>query len=175
MALYKKSIVLVGMMGVGKTRAGELLAAMTGLPFVDSDREIERISHRTVAEIFKQSGESEFRRIEKDVLRGLINGSVKVIAAGGGAFMQEEIRNLIKEKVISAWLKANINVLLERLGNTHTRPLLQDTDPAVKLQQLIDVRYPVYAEADITIVTDGQTPQDTAKNIKSEIDRLLGR
>ena len=103
----------------------------------------------------------------------LLEGDTKVVASGGGGFIQPEIRSYIKEKAISVWLKTDITILLERVSRNDKRPILSGGNVMDKLQHLIDVRYPVYAEADITVVTDGQTPQDTARLIKMEIERLL--
>lgn len=171
-----KIIVLVGIMGSGKTRVGQALSKLLALPFVDSDREIERMSRYSVGEIFEKFGEGEFRLREKQIMLRLLNdGTQKVLASGGGGFIQPEIRHEVQEKAISVWLKPNINVLVERNGRNNKRPMLQGSDIESRLRQLMDVRYPVYAEADITIVTDGQTPHDTARLIKMEMDRHLGR
>jgi shikimate kinase len=173
MPVYNKIIVLVGIMGSGKTRTGEILAKLLKLPFVDSDQEIERFANASITEIFEKHGEAEFRRQEKDVMLRLLSGQAAVVASGGGGFMQPDIKSHIKEKAISIWLKTDINNLVERVSRNDKRPLLKGGNVMDKLQKLIDVRYPVYAEADITVVTDGRTPQDTARLIKSEIDKHL--
>jgi len=165
-------IVLVGLMGSGKSRIGKELAKLLKLPFVDADREIERAAAYTVSEIFERFGEKEFRRGEKEVMLRLLSGGAKILASGGGAFIQPEIKALIKQKAISVWLKASLDTLVKRTSHTGHRPLLQVGNPAERLQQLMEDRYPIYAEADITVVTDRQTPQDMARLIKIELDRL---
>jgi len=161
------------MMGSGKTRVGIELARLIGLPFVDSDQEIERAANLTVSEIFEKFGESEFRLKEKQIMLRLLAGKACVLASGGGGFIQPEIRSAIKKQAISIWLNADIDILVERTSRNSNRPMLQGTIIKDKLQQLMDVRYPIYAESDITVVTDGQTPQDTARLIKMEIDKRL--
>ena len=173
MPVYNKIIVLVGMMGSGKTRVGSDLARLMGLPFVDSDREIEESANCSVSDIFKKFGEPEFRLKEKQVMERLLTGQPCVLASGGGSFIQSDIRSSIKEKAISVWLEAGIDTLVKRVSRGSSRPILQGGDVRDKLQQLIAARSPVYAEADITVVTDDQTPQDTARLVKTEIDRLL--
>jgi shikimate kinase len=165
----EKIIVLVGLMGSGKSRIGAELAKLLKLPFVDADLEIERAAGYTISEIFEKFGEKEFRRGEKSVMLRLLSGEPKVLASGGGAFIQPEIKSLIKEKAISVWLKANLDTLVERTSRTSHRPLLQNTNAAERLQELMGMRYPVYAEADITIVTDDQTPQNTARLILQQL------
>ena len=173
MPVYNKIIVLVGMMGSGKTRVGNDLARLMGLSFIDSDLEIEESANCSVSDIFKKFGETEFRLKEKQVMERLLAGPACVLASGGGGFIQPEIRSSIKNKAISVWLKADLDTLVKRVSRGNNRPILQGGDIRDKLQQLIEVRYPVYAEADITVVTDDQTPQDTARLVKTEIDRLL--
>jgi len=175
MPIYNKIIVLVGLMGSGKTRVGTDLARLANLPFIDSDREIEQAANCSVAEIFEKFGEAEFRIREKQIMQRLLGGEPCVLASGGGSFIQPEIRSIIKNSAISVWLKVNIDTLVERTSRTNNRPILRGGDIRVKLQELMDVRYPVYAEADITVVTDDQTPQDTARLVKTEIDRFLQR
>jgi shikimate kinase len=172
MAFLGRSIVLVGLMGCGKSRVGMELAKLLKLPFVDSDREIENAAGLTILEIFERFGESAFRSGEKKVMLRLLSGAPKVLATGGGAFIQPDIRKNIKEKAISVWLKADLDTLVERTSRTDRRPLLQETDPRRKLQELMDARYPIYAEADITVVTDRQTPHDMAKRIRQALDGL---
>lgn len=173
MPTYNKTIVLVGIMGSGKTRIGAELARLINLPFLDSDREIERAANYSVSEIFEKFGEAEFRLKEKQIMLRLLSEETRVLATGGGGFIQPEVRSSVKSNAISVWLKTDINILVERLSRNNNRPILRGGDIRTKLQQLIDVRYPIYAEADITVVTDGQTPQDTARLIKTEIDRHL--
>lgn len=161
-------------MGAGKSRIGAELAKLLHLPFVDADREIEKAANCTIAEIFKTYGEKEFRKGEQQVMERLLSSGAKVLASGGGSFIQPEIRSAIKDKAISVWLKANLETLVQRVSRNTHRPLLLDVDPAEKLQELMDARYPIYAEADITVVTDRQTPQDMALRIKAELEKIKG-
>jgi shikimate kinase len=144
-------IVLVGLMGAGKTTVGRRLAQRLGLPFVDADEEIERAAGLTVAEIFDTFGEAEFRAGERRVIARLLAGPPQVIATGGGAFMNEETRARIKERGISIWLRADLAVLAERVGRRNTRPLLRDGDPRETLADLMATREPIYAQADLTV------------------------
>src|SRR5262245_37484056 len=125
MLIYNKIIVLVGIMGSGKTRTGEILAKLLKLPFVDSDQEIERCANSSVSEIFEKQGEAEFRRQEKQVMLDLLSGKAAVVASGGGGFIQPDIKSHIKEKAISIWLKTDINYLVERVSRNNKRPLLK--------------------------------------------------
>lgn len=163
-------IVLVGLMGAGKSRVGAELAKLLNLPFVDADREIEKAAGMPIPEIFATLGELAFRQGEKRVMKRLLSGAPLVLASGGGAFVQDDIRKAIKQnKAVSVWLKADLETLVARTKRTQHRPLLQNTDRAEKLQALMDVRYPIYAEADIVLVTDKQTPQTMARRIKKEL------
>ncbi len=158
-------IVLVGLMGSGKTRIGIELAKILKLPFIDVDREIELAANFTITEIFDRFGEAEFRRGEREIISRLLNGEPKIIASGGGAFIQPSIRQLIKDKAISIWLRAELQTLIDRTSHTNHRPLLRVSNPQERLKQLMTDRYPIYAEADITVTTDNQTPQSTARLI----------
>lgn len=166
-----KIIVLVGIMGAGKTRVGRQLAKLLKIPFVDSDQEIEQAANLSVSEIFERYGEAEFRLRERQVIERLLAEPPVVLASGGGAFIQPEIRTAIKEKAISVWLKADIDVLVKNLSRSNNRPLLKGVNLRERLQQLMADRYPVYGQADITVVTGEQTPQNMARHIKSEITR----
>ena len=136
-------------MGAGKTTIGRRIARALGLRFVDSDQEIEKAANLSIAEIFEIYGESEFRALERRVIGRLMDGKPKIIATGGGAFMDSETRALIKNQAVSMWLDAQLDVLVERTSRRNTRPLLLNTDPAEVLKKLMDERYPVYAEADL--------------------------
>ena len=171
MALSQHIVVLVGLMGSGKTRVGIELSKLLKLPFFDSDKEIERAAGLSIPEIFEKFGEKEFRTGEKKVMLRLLSEGGKVLASGGGAFIQPEIRKEIKENATSVWLKADLETLVERTSRTTHRPLLQGGDPAQKLKELMDARYPIYAEADITVMTDAQSPYDMAKRIKLELEK----
>ena len=150
--LGQRAIVLVGMMGSGKSSVGRRLAARLGLPFVDADTEIETAAHMTIPEIFAQRGEAEFREGERRVIsRVLTTRAPLVLATGGGAFMNAETRARVKELGISVWLKAEPDVLMRRVRKRSNRPLLQTADPEATLRRMLAEREPVYALADITI------------------------
>ncbi len=150
--LGQRAIVLVGMMGSGKSSVGRRLATRLGLPFVDADTEIETAAHMTIPEIFAQRGEAEFREGERRVIsRVLTTRAPLVLATGGGAFMNAETRARVKELGISVWLKAEPDVLMRRVRKRSNRPLLQTTDPEATLRRMLAEREPVYALADITI------------------------
>lgn len=155
-----RTIVLVGLMGAGKSAIGRRLATRLGLPFVDADNEIERAAGQTIPEIFAQHGEAAFRAGERRVIARLLAEPVHVLATGGGAFMDPQTRALVKERGISVWLKAELDVLLRRTARRSNRPLLNSGDPAEVLTKLMELRGPTYATADITVQsTDG--PPDT--------------
>jgi shikimate kinase len=147
-----RSIVLVGMMGVGKSSVGRRLAGRLSIPFVDADAEIEKAARMTIAEIFTRHGEPSFRSGEARVIARLLEAGPQVLATGGGAFMNADTRALIKAKGISIWLYAEFDVLLRRTGKRRSdRPLLQTDDPAETLRQLLAEREPTYALADLTV------------------------
>src|SRR6516162_1961336 len=151
-ALERRSIVLVGMMGVGKSSVGRRLAARLSIPFVDADSEIENAAKMTIPEIFARHGEAYFRSGEARVLARLLESGPQVLATGGGAFMNEETRALIKLKGVSVWLHADFNVLLRRTSKRRSdRPLLQTEDPGETLRALLAEREPTYALADLTV------------------------
>lgn len=166
---FQEIVVLVGLMGSGKSRVGLELSRLLKLPFIDSDKEIERSAGMPIPEIFERLGEKEFRAGEKKVMLRLLSGSPIVLASGGGAFIQPDIRAAVKEKSVSVWLKASLDTLVERTSRRDNRPLLRNTDPRVKLQELMDVRYPIYAEADITVMTDEQSPRHMARVIQQKL------
>jgi shikimate kinase len=147
----EKCIVLVGLMGVGKSTVGRRLAKRLGLPFVDSDEEIEKAADHKISEIFDRFGEEGFRDGERRVIMRLIAGPPKVIATGGGAFMDSSTRALILEKCIAIWLDASVETLAERVTRRDHRPLLRGKDPLLFLRDLAAVRNPIYAEAHIHI------------------------
>ncbi len=150
-ALGNRSIVLVGMMGAGKSSIGRRLATRTGLSFVDADTEIEKAAGMTIPEIFSSQGEPYFRAGEARVIARLLESGPQVLATGGGAYMNAETRALIRERGVSVWLRAGVDVLVRRIKRRGDRPLLKNGDPAETLRRLIDERYPVYAEADMTV------------------------
>lgn len=150
-ALGRRPIVLVGMMGAGKSSVGRRLAVRLGLPFVDADSEIEAAAGMSIPDIFELHGEPAFRSGEARVIARLLEGGPRVLATGGGAFMNAATRDAIRGNGISVWLKADFEVLMRRIKRRSDRPMLKTADPAVTVRQLIEERYPLYAEADLTI------------------------
>jgi shikimate kinase len=150
-ALGPRSVVLVGMMGSGKSSIGRKLGQRLGVPFVDADTEIEAAAGMTIPDIFASHGEAYFRAGEARVIARLLDGGPQVLATGGGAFMNPETRALIRAKGVSVWLNAEFDVLMRRLRRRADRPLLQTADPGATLTRLMDERYPVYAEAELTV------------------------
>ncbi|MBC7767480.1 MAG: shikimate kinase [Phycisphaerales bacterium] len=148
-----RTIALVGLMGAGKTTVGRRLAQALALPFADADAEIVTAAGRSVDAIFAEHGECEFRRGERKVIARLLAGPVHVLATGGGAFIDPGTRALMQERALSIWLKAPLDVLMKRVAKRDDRPLLKEDDPRAVMQRLMDDRYPIYAEADITIET----------------------
>ena len=160
-----RPVVLVGMMGVGKTSIGKRLAARLGTDFVDADEEIEKAAGLSIAEIFEKFGEEYFRDGERRVIARLIDGSPKVIATGGGAFVNPSTRALILEKATSIWLDADIKVLADRVSRRNHRPLLKGKDPIEVLTELGKVRNPLYAAANLHIRSDTSPHVRTVENI----------
>jgi shikimate kinase len=146
-----RTIVLVGLMGAGKSAIGRRLAERLGIPFADADTEIETAAGRTIEEIFAAHGEAAFREGERKVIARLLEGPAHVLATGGGAFMDPETRARVRAEARSVWLKADLDVLLKRVRKRNNRPLLKQGDPREILQRLMTLRYPVYAEADIAV------------------------
>jgi shikimate kinase len=150
--LGRRSIVLVGMMGVGKSSVGRRLAARLGIPFADADTEIEKAAGMSIADIFARHGEADFRSGEARVIARLLESGPQVLATGGGAFMNVKTRDAIRAKGVSIWLKAEFEVLLRRISKRRNeRPLLQTDDPAETLRTLLAEREPIYAQADLTV------------------------
>lgn len=150
--LGDRSIVLIGMMGVGKSSIGRRLGARLGIPFVDADDEIEKAAGMSIADIFARHGEAAFRSGEARVIARLLNGGPQVLATGGGAVMNPETRALIQERGVSIWLSAEFELLLRRINKRKAeRPMLQTADPATTLRELLAKREPIYAQADLTV------------------------
>ena len=149
--LGNHSIVLVGLMGAGKSSIGRRLAEKLDVPFVDADHEIEIAADKTIPEIFKDHGEAYFREGERRVISRLIENGAQVLSTGGGAFINEETRQGIQAHGISVWLKADLSLLMKRVMKRADRPLLQTDDPEAVMQKLMDQRYPIYATADVTV------------------------
>lgn len=148
-----KTIVLVGMMGAGKTAVGKALAARLGVPFRDSDAEIEEAAARSIAEIFARDGEAFFRDREMEVIGRLLSGERSVLSTGGGAFLRPRNREIISAQGVSVWLNADLALLWSRVKNKDTRPLLRTPNPYATLRALFEARVPIYAEADIEVVS----------------------
>ncbi|HVX71501.1 MAG TPA: shikimate kinase [Devosia sp.] len=154
-----RAIVLVGMMGAGKTTVGRRLAARLGRHFVDSDEEVEKAAGMSIEDIFATRGEADFRAGEVRVIARLLKDRDLVLGTGGGAFMNAETRALVKSAAVSVWIKADFELLFARVQRRSNRPLLKTANPRQTLQDLIERRYPTYAEADVTIVSR-DVPQD---------------
>jgi len=168
--LAGRPIVLVGMMGAGKTTVGRRLATRLGRHFVDSDEEVEKAAGMSIEEIFASRGEADFRAGEQRVIARLLKDQDLVLGTGGGAFINAETRALVKASAVSVWIKADFELLFQRVQRRSNRPLLKTANPRETLKGLIDKRYPVYAEADVTVVSK-DVPQD---QVASEvIDALL--
>lgn len=165
LAHLDKSVVLVGMMGAGKTSVGRILAGKLDLPFVDADAEIETAAQSTIEEIFARDGEAAFRSGERRVIARLLDGPMAVIATGGGAFMNPETRARIAEQGVSIWLRADIELLLKRVARRKDRPLLKTGDMRETLTRLLAEREPVYAEADVTVDSGEQSAELVADKV----------
>jgi shikimate kinase len=168
-ALGARSVVLVGLMGAGKSSIGRRLAQRLGLPFLDADTEIEKAAGMTIPEIFEKHGEPYFRSGEVRVVARLLDGGPQVLATGGGAYMNEETRARIRAQGVSVWLKADLDVLLKRVRRRADRPLLKADDPAEVLRRLMDQRHPVYAEADLTVVSREASHEDIVDDVIAAI------
>lgn len=165
----KRAVVLVGLMGAGKSTIGRRLAREIALDFIDSDAEIAQAAGCSIPDIFEVHGEAIFRDLEKRVLLRLLSGPPMVIATGGGAFVNAEIRQAVRLKAISVWLKADIDTLLERVSRRDTRPLLQTGDKRATLSRLIDERHPFYAEANIVIDSGDGAHESVVRQIVTRL------
>jgi shikimate kinase len=160
-----RTIVVVGLMGAGKTKIGRRLAARLNLPFFDSDNEIETAAGETIEEIFRNRGEAAFRDGERRVIARLLAQPTHVLATGGGAFMDPSTRAAIARRGVSVWLRADLDILVARVARRANRPLLQERDPRAVLADLIERRYPIYAEADIVIDSGEGPPELTTTRV----------
>jgi shikimate kinase len=160
-----RPLVLVGLMGAGKSCIGRRLAQRLRLPFIDADREIEQAAGCSIPEIFARHGEQAFRDGERRVILRLLESPPFVLATGGGAFMDPRTRAVIREKAISVWLRADLDLLVRRTGRRGDRPLLQVDDPRAKLAELITTRHPIYAEADLTVDSQDGPPDATLERV----------
>lgn len=166
-----RPIVLVGLMGVGKTTVGKRLATRLGLKFIDADAEIEKAADMSVTEIFDRYGEAGFRDGERRVIARLLSGKPMVLATGGGAFMNGETRALIKEKALAVWLDADLTILADRVSRRSARPLLAGKDPLAVLTELAAVRNPVYSQAQIHVKSNQAPHENTVNSIMEELAR----
>lgn len=160
-----RPVVLVGLMGAGKSCIGRMLAQRLHLPFVDSDAEIENAAACSIEDIFELYGETAFRDCERRVLSRLVGGHPRIIATGGGAFMDERTRTNIAGLGVSLWLRAELDVLLKRVSRRTNRPLLNEGDPREILEDLMRRRYPVYAEASLTVESEDVPPEETVNRV----------
>lgn len=173
--MLSRPLVLVGLMGAGKTAIGRRLAAQLGLAFVDADQEIERAAGLTIEDIFESYGEAAFRDVERRVIARLLGDEVQVIATGGGAFMDIDTRQIVAERGISLWLRADLDLLVVRTGRRSNRPLLKHGKRRDILAELMEQRYPVYARADITVDSRDGPPGDTVDAAMSALSDFLKR
>ena len=171
----EKTLVLVGMMGAGKSAIGQRLAGSLGIEFFDADHEIESAAACSIADIFEIHGEQAFREVERRVILRLLNGPIKVVATGGGAFMKDETRAAIKQRAHSIWLRADIDTLWQRVSRRNNRPMLHTDDPKGTLQNLIEERYPVYSDADITVDSTDGSRQQTVDRVINALNEYLGK
>jgi shikimate kinase len=165
-----RTIVLIGLMGAGKSCIGRRLATALGLKFVDADAEVERAAGCTIEEIFERHGEAAFRDGERRVIERLLGQAVQVLATGGGSFMNSMTRAAIHERAISVWLRADLDLLLKRTGRRNNRPLLKRGDPRAILKGLMAERYPVYSEADIVVDSVDGPPEITVERVRAAVE-----
>ena len=168
-----QTIVLIGLMGAGKTTIGKRLAKQIGREFVDSDAEIEQAAACSIADIFAIHGETIFRDLEKRVIKRLLETPNTVLATGGGAWMQPEVRAMIKENAVSIWLKADLDTLTERVERRDHRPLLEQGDKREILSGLMEKRYPIYAEADLTVESGAGPHEEVVDKVVQTIQDHL--
>ncbi len=169
-----RPVVMVGLMGAGKTSVGRALARRLGIPFVDSDKEIEAAAGCSVVDIFSMYGEEEFRRVEQRVIERLLDTppALKVISTGEGAFITPAVREMVLERALSVWLRADLDLLVKRTGSRDTRPQLLNTDSRKILEQLISERYETYAQADITVETKDENLRKTLNKVLRAIEHF---
>ncbi|MFL5295964.1 MAG: shikimate kinase [Phenylobacterium sp.] len=172
--LRHRTIALVGLMGVGKSSVGRRLANALELPFRDTDAEVEAAAGRSISDIFSDLGEAAFREGERRVIARLLDLPPHVLATGGGAFMNDQTREVIKSRAISVWLKADLEVLARRVARKDTRPLLAGKDPLQVLQAQAQARYPFYAQADITVETGDAAHNVTVDQVMKALAAFLG-
>ncbi|EJF79200.1 Shikimate kinase 1 [Candidatus Bartonella washoeensis] len=164
-SLDKRALVLIGLMGAGKSVIGKRVATMLHLPFYDSDQEIEKAAQMKITELFKVYGEPEFRALERRVILNLLKKKPLVLATGGGAYINEDIRQAIHKNGISIWLKVDLDILMKRVSKHPTRPLLQTANPKETMQKLMEQRYPIYANANLTINSHKESCHTVAQHV----------
>lgn len=170
--MRERTIALVGLMGVGKSTVGRRLAKRLSLDFADGDAEIENAAGMAVSEIFSTMGEAEFRAGEARVMRRLLERPRIVLATGGGAILREETRDLLKEKAVTVWMRADLDVVAQRVQRRDTRPLLRGRDPLEALTSLAEARYPLYAQADVTVDVGGGAHAEAVEAILKALKGL---
>jgi shikimate kinase len=170
--LGKRNLVLVGLMGAGKSAVGKLVASELGIPFIDSDHEIERVSRMTIPELFEKYGEPEFRKLENRVITRLLRTGPRVLSTGGGAFMNGDTRASIQASGLSLWLDADLETLWERVIKRDNRPLLKTENPKQTLENLMIARYPTYALADLTVKSRDEKKDVIASEVISAVAAL---
>jgi len=171
--LGTRSVVFVGLMGAGKTAIGRKVAQALGIPFTDSDQEIEQVSRMTIPELFELYGETEFRALEQRVIFRLLDSGRQVLSTGGGAFMNAQTREAITRSAVSVWLKADVDTLMARVMKKQNRPLLKNPDPRAVMLRLIEERYPVYGLADVTVPTRDERKEVIAAEVIDALADML--
>lgn len=169
----KKPVVMIGLMGAGKTKIGGMLAHALGVPFVDADQEIEAAAGCSVADIFEQYGEAAFRDLERKVIARLLSDDIRVVATGGGAVMNKQTAELIWSAGLAIWLKADLDVLVARTAHNTKRPLLSRGDPRAILADLMEKRHPVYENAPVTVITEDGAPEVTLHKALNALEAYL--
>jgi len=173
--LGKRNLIFVGLMGAGKSVIGRLVAQNLSIPFVDTDAEIEKVSRMTISELFSTYGEAEFRALETRVVERLLKSGPRVVSTGGGAFINDNTRKQIKLGGISIWLKADLDVLWERVSKRDNRPLLKTENPRQTLENLMIQRYPIYAEADLTVLSENVRKDVMVNEVLAAVIAMAGR
>ena len=173
LASLRRPLVLVGLMGAGKSKIGRQISTDFEIPFIDTDDEIEKVAGMSIAAIFDLYGEDKFRAIEAREIKRLLEGKPAVISTGGGAYMQQETRQIINQLGLSVWLKAAPETLAGRISNTDSRPLLKGKDPVKVLKELAKQRYPIYQNAELVIDTDGLSLTKAIEKVKTTITSYL--
>ncbi|KXF79275.1 shikimate kinase [Paramesorhizobium deserti] len=171
--LGTRPLVIVGLMGAGKSTIGKKVAQLLGLPFFDADNEIETVSRMTIPELFEAYGETEFRDLERRVIQRMLEDGPMVLATGGGAYMNAQTREAISASGVSVWLKADLDLLMERVSRRQNRPLLKNDNPRGVMERLMAERYPVYALADLTVTSREEKKEVIAQEVIEVLSRHL--